>query len=108
MAGAAMASRSGCGIGRCLQAFTLFVPRIRVYTTEWCGLCVRAKWLLDARGLAYREIPLDDDPGFRQRVYDLGQQWTVPLVTIDDEPIGGYRELAALDRSGLLAERLAA
>jgi glutaredoxin 3 len=108
MADAAMASGSGSGIDRRLQAFTLFVPRIRVYTTEWCGLCVRAKWLLDARGLAYREIALDDDPGFRQRVYDLGQQWTVPLVTIDDEPIGGYRELAALDRSGLLAERLAA
>ena len=45
---------------------------------------------------------------FRQRVYDLGRRWTVPLVTIDDEPIGGYDELAALDRSGLLAERLAA
>ena len=108
MAGAAVAPGSGCGIDQCLQAFTLLVPRIRVYTTEWCGLCVRAKSLLDARGLAYREIALDDDPTFRQRVFDLGQQWTVPLVTIDDEPIGGYRELAALDRSGLLAERLAA
>jgi glutaredoxin len=51
---------------------------------------------------------LDADPGFRQRVYDLGRRWTVPLVTIDGEPIGGYDELAALDRSGLLAERLAA
>ena len=84
------------------------VPRIRLYTTEWCGYCVRAKVLLDTRGLAYEEVSLDDDPGFRQRVYDLGRRWTVPLVTIDDEPIGGYDELAALDRSGLLAERLAA
>jgi glutaredoxin 3 len=84
------------------------VPRISVYTTEWCGYCVRAKRLLDARGLAYDEISLDDDPGFRQRVYDLGHQWTVPLVKIDGEPIGGYDELAALDRSGHLAERLAA
>jgi len=84
------------------------VPRIDLYTTEWCGLCVRAKALLDARGLDYREIGLDEDPTFRQRVFDLGSQWTVPLVTIDGEPIGGYRELAALDRSGALAERLAA
>jgi glutaredoxin 3 len=84
------------------------VPRIRLYTTEWCGYCVRAKALLDARDLAYDEVSLDDDPGFRQRVYDLGRQWTVPLVTIDGEPIGGYHELAVLDRSGLLAERLAA
>ena len=84
------------------------VPRIRLYTTEWCGYCDRAKTLLDARGLAYDEVALDGDPGFRQRVYDLGRQWTVPLVTIDGAPIGGYQELAALDRSGLLAERPAA
>jgi glutaredoxin 3 len=84
------------------------VPRICLYTTEWCGYCVRAKALLDARGLVYDEISLDDDPAFRQRVHDLGRQWTVPLVTIDGTPIGGYQELAALDRSGLLAERPAA
>ena len=84
------------------------VPRIRLYTTEWCGYCVRAKVLLDARGLGYDEIPLDDDPAFRQTVYDLGNRWTVPLVMIDGEPIGGYEELAALDRSGILSERFAA
>ena len=84
------------------------MPRILLYTTEWCGFCIRAKMLLDARGIAYDEVSLDDDPGFRQRVWDLGRQWTVPLVMIDDEPIGGYDELAALDRSGHLAERLAA
>ena len=64
--------------------------------------------LLDARGLLFEEVSLDDDPGFRQRMYDLGRRWTVPLVMIDGEPVGGYDELAALDRSGLLAERLAA
>ena len=84
------------------------VPRIRLYTTEWCGYCVRAKALLEALGLTYDEVALDDDPRFRQRVYDLGRQWTVPLVTIDGEPIGGYDELAALNRAGALAERFAA
>ena len=84
------------------------VPRIRLYTTDWCGYCVRARTLLERRGLAYHEVSLDDDPAFRQTVYDLGRRWTVPLVTIDGQPIGGYEELLALDRSGLLAERLAA
>ena len=84
------------------------MPRIRLYTTAWCGYCIRAKALLDARGHAYEETSLDDDHAFRQRVFDLGRQWTVPLVTIDDEPIGGYEELAALDRSGRLTECLAA
>ena len=84
------------------------MPDIVLYTTAWCGYCVRAKALLGGLGLAYDDVPLDDDPGFRQRVYDLGRQWTVPLVVIDGQPIGGYDELAALDRSGALAERFAA
>ena len=84
------------------------MPRIRLYTTEWCGFCVRARALLDARGLRYEEVSLDGDPAFRQKVYDLGHQWTVPLVTIDGSPVGGYQELVALDRSGALAEGLAA
>ena len=58
--------------------------------------------------LDFDEVSLDDDPAFRQSVWDLGRQWTVPLVMIDGDPVGGYQELAALDRSGLLAERLAA
>ena len=86
----------------------LLVPAIRLYTTEWCGFCLRAKALLDARGLAYEEVSLDDDPAFRQRIFDLGGRWTVPLVVVDDEPIGGYDELVALDRAGMLEERLAA
>ena len=84
------------------------MPAIRLYTTSWCGLCLRAKALLDARGLSYDEVPLDDDPAFRQTVFDLGGRWTVPLVVVDGRPIGGYQELAAFDRAGLLAELLAA
>jgi glutaredoxin 3 len=87
------------------------MPAIRLYTTAWCGLCLQAKALLDLRGLAYDEIPLDDDPAFRQTVFDLGGRWTVPLVVVGGDPVGGFRELAALDRAGILkalAERLAA
>jgi glutaredoxin 3 len=87
---------------------TTLVPRIRLYTTEWCGFCVRARALLERRGLAFDEVSLDDDPAFRQTVFDLGRRWTVPLVVIDGVPIGGYDELAALDRTGLLAARPAA
>lgn len=79
-----------------------------LYTTAWCGLCARARHLLEQRGVAYREVSLDDDPAFRQRVFELGGQWTVPLVVIGETALGGYRELAALDRSGELAGRLAA
>ena len=42
------------------------MARIQIYTTRWCGYCVRAKALLDEKRLAYEEITLDDDPAFRQ------------------------------------------
>ena len=79
-----------------------------MYTTEWCGYCVRAKALLRGKGLEYEEIVLDDDPGFRQRLFDLTGGWTVPQILIDGEPIGGYTELWRLDKSGALDEQLAA
>jgi glutaredoxin 3 len=79
-----------------------------MYTTRWCGFCVRAKVFLDSKGLPYEEILLDDDPGFRARLLELTGGWTVPQIVIDGKPIGGYTELRALDRSGRLDERLAA
>lgn len=81
---------------------------IRIYTTRWCGYCVRAKTLLDSKGLVYEEVNLDDDPAFRQRLLDLTGAWTVPQILIDDRPIGGYTELWRLERDGRLDELLAA
>ena len=82
--------------------------RIKLYTTNWCGYCVRAKALLDAKGLPYEEVNLDDEPHFRQMLMDLTGGWTVPQILIDARPIGGYAELYALERSGRLDELLAA
>ena len=80
------------------------MSRIEVYTTRWCGYCVRAKALLEGRGVAYEEISLDDDPAFRQTVHDMTGGWTVPQILIDGRPIGGYVELWRLDREGGLDE----
>jgi glutaredoxin 3 len=84
------------------------MSRIRISTTRWCGFCVRAKVLLDSRGLAYEEIGLDEDPAFRRTVFEATGGWTVPQILIDDRPIGGYTELWRLDREGRLDELLAA
>jgi glutaredoxin 3 len=81
---------------------------IRIYSTRWCGYCVRAKALLKSRGLEFEEVSLDDDPAFRQRLFDLTGGWPVPQILIGEEPIGGYAELWQLDKSGLLDEKLAA
>jgi glutaredoxin 3 len=84
------------------------MSRIRIYTTRWCGFCVRAKTLLESRGLPYEEISLDGDPAFRQTVFEATGGWTVPQIVVGDRPIGGYTELRRLDRDGRLDELLAA
>jgi glutaredoxin 3 len=84
------------------------MTRIQMYTTRWCGYCVRAKALLDAKRLPYEEVSLDDDPHFRQRLQELTGGWTVPQILIDGKPIGGYTELWRLERDGRLDELLAA
>ena len=75
-----------------------------MYSTTWCGYCIRAKALLDGRGLEYEEIVMDDDPAFRQKLLEMTGRWTVPQIFIDDVPIGGYTELWSLDRDGRLDE----
>jgi glutaredoxin 3 len=84
------------------------MARVQIYTTRWCGYCVRAKALLDGKGVAYEEHHLDDDPHYRKTVFDLTGGWTVPQILIDGKPIGGYTELWRLDRDGRLDEQLAA
>ena len=84
------------------------MSRIRIYSTRWCGYCVRAKALLDAKGIEYEEVSLDDDPAFRRNLFDLTGGWTVPQILIDGAPIGGYTALWRLEKSGALDERLAA
>jgi glutaredoxin 3 len=84
------------------------MARVQVYSTRWCGYCVRAKALLESRGIEFEDISLDEDPAFRQKLFDLTGGWTVPQILIDGRPIGGYTELWRLDREGRLAERVAA
>ena len=82
--------------------------RITMYTTRWCGYCVRAKALLDSKGIAYEEIHLDEDPDFRRKLQELTRGYTLPQILVDGSPIGGYTELWRLDRDGRLDALLAA
>jgi glutaredoxin 3 len=84
------------------------MARVQIYTTAWCGYCVRAKALLASRGIEFEEINLDDDPGFRQKLLELTGGWTVPQVVVDGRPLGGYTELWQLDKTGRLEAELAA
>jgi glutaredoxin 3 len=79
-----------------------------VYSTTWCPWCDRAKALLKARGIPYDNVNIETQPDFRQKLVELTGGYTVPQIVIGEKPIGGFRELRALDASGELAELLAA
>ena len=80
----------------------------QVRPTRPAGALLRAReGAARAARIPYEEISLDDDPAFRQTIFDLTGRWTVPQIFIDDEPIGGYVELWRLDQTAGL-EKLAA
>ena len=81
---------------------------VRMYSTMVCPYCIRAKLLLKERGIAYEEIDVTGDWEARQWLVKATGRRTVPQIFIGDEPIGGFDELRALDRSGELGQSLAA
>jgi glutaredoxin 3 len=81
---------------------------VTIYTTNACGYCVAAKNLLRRRGIAYEEIDVTGKPEKRAWLVEATGRRTVPQIFIRGEAIGGYDELAALDREGKLAALVAA
>jgi glutaredoxin 3 len=74
---------------------------IRMYTTQVCPFCVRAKALLKQRGVAeIEEIRVDLDPAERLRMVELTGRRTVPQIFIGATHVGGCDDLVALDQSG--------
>jgi glutaredoxin 3 len=78
--------------------------RAKIYTTDYCGYCHAAKSLLHRRGIAFEEIDASGSDSLRKWLVTATGQRTVPQIFLDDRPIGGYRELSALDRSGKLTD----
>lgn len=77
------------------------MAEIEVYSTRVCPYCQRAKRLLQAKGAAYREILVDEEPELRDAmIARAGGRRTVPQIFIDGRHIGGFDDLNALDRAG--------
>lgn len=79
-----------------------------VYLTPWCPYCKMARRLLDSRGIAYESIDVTGNEPARKWLRQASQQDTVPQIFVHGKSVGGYTELAAADRSGALAQMLAA
>ncbi|WP_269496543.1 glutaredoxin 3 [Castellaniella sp. S9] len=77
------------------------MPQVTMYCTAVCPYCIRAEALLRQRGVAdIHKIHIDRDPAQRAVMMERTGRRTVPQIYIDDRHVGGYDDLAALDRAG--------
>ncbi|MEI6223434.1 MAG: glutaredoxin 3 [Deltaproteobacteria bacterium] len=78
------------------------MPSVKVYTKTLCPYCVRAKALLDRKGVAYEEIDAEHDDALRTWLVEATGQRTVPQIFVGDRSLGGFSDIDALDRQGKL------
>ena len=75
---------------------------VKIYTTPWCPYCVRAKRLLDKKGVSYQEIDVDADDEARIRLAQQTGRRTVPQIFIGEQHVGGSDDLHDLEAQGKL------
>ena len=83
--------------------------KIEIYSTAVCPSCVQAKQLLTRKGVTYEEYAVDQDPGlFEKMMIRANGRRTVPQIFINNEHIGGFDDLWALEKAGQLDAKLQA
>jgi glutaredoxin 3 len=80
---------------------------VKIFTTPWCPYCVRAKRLLEMKGVSYQEIDVDGDDEARIRLAEQTGRRTVPQIFIGEHHVGGSDDLHALEAQGKLDALLA-
>ncbi|MEB5476985.1 glutaredoxin 3 [Acinetobacter sp. ESL0695] len=81
------------------------MANVVIYSTTVCPYCVRAKQLLERKGISYKEINLSNEaPEVRVELMQRTNHRTVPQIFINDQFIGGFDQLYALDRESKLDE----
>ncbi|MDF2691441.1 MAG: glutaredoxin 3 [Gammaproteobacteria bacterium] len=73
------------------------MANVEIYTTQICPYCVRAKMLLDRKGISYTELRVDLDSELRLLMEQRSGRRTVPQIFIDNRHIGGCDDLYALE-----------
>lgn len=77
------------------------MPKITMYATAVCPYCIRAEALLKSKGVtAIDKIRVDLDPSIKDEMIAKTGRRTVPQIYIGERHVGGYDDLAALDRAG--------
>jgi alkyl hydroperoxide reductase subunit F len=82
------------------------MARMMLYSMEWCPYCAKAKALFKAKDIDYDEIDVTHDEDAAREMIERTGQRGVPQFFVDDEWIGGYDDLAYLNATGELDQRL--
>lgn len=79
---------------------------VKMYTTRFCPYCVRARSLLANKNVEFIDIAVDSEPDLRREMVELSGRYTVPQIWIGSKHIGGYDDIAILNRQGQLDQML--
>lgn len=83
------------------------MAEVIIYRTTYCPYCDMAKRLFQNLGVSFQEIDVTHDPDMRLKLVEMsGGRRTVPQIFIDGVSVGGYTDVAALQKSGKLDEML--
>ncbi len=82
------------------------MAKVLIYSKKICPYCDRAKALFKSKNVPFEEIMVDDNPDLYQKLKEQTGLLTVPQIFINDELVGGFTDLAALERDGELDKLL--
>jgi glutaredoxin 3 len=82
------------------------IAEVVIYRTPFCPYCMRAANLLGRKGAVVRQVDVSGDPDARGWLREATRQRTVPQIFINGASVGGYDDIASLDRRGVLDQLL--
>ncbi|WP_019216308.1 glutaredoxin 3 [Legionella tunisiensis] len=82
------------------------MANVIMYSTAYCPYCIRARQLLESKGISYTDIRIDEEPAKRDEMIAKSGRHTVPQIFINGQPIGGCDDMYALEHQGRLDELL--
>lgn len=82
------------------------MKKVTIYSTTYCPYCFRAKELLKSLSIPYTEVDLTEQPTLRDELTEKYAWYTVPMIVIDEEFIGGFDDLNKLHQEGRLLSKV--
>ena len=89
--------------GQLRDTFPHMPRHVVLFTTDACAFCEHARSLLILRNVEFEEVDLGQDPELQAELASVTGLESFPQIVVDGEPLGGFNELRAADKDGVLA-----